>query len=306
MAEISQEAVDDVVSFEVSSRAYYVRHYQHPEWPGGFSGVTIGIGYDLGYATLQKLHADWDGRLPPDMIRVMERCLGVRGEAARDLERAVRQAIDVPWDAATAVFLERDVPEWTARVCRDIPGADRLPPDCLGALVSCAYNRGDSFAAQGDRFREMRAIRLAVISGHPERVPALLRSMKRLWPNVAGLRHRRDVEAALFEKGLKAPVQAVAPSSSATPVPLPPPRPIIVKDSPAAALPVPTAGAQEHGAAIATASAGGAAANHAASSGADLKTIIAIGIAVAVAAVVAWLVVRQVRASQPQTARQKG
>ena len=76
--------------------------------------------------------------------------------------------------------------------------------DSFGALVSLAYNRGASFSAPGDRYREMRAIHDHMASGRFDKVPDEFRSMKRLWPNMAGLRNRRDHEADLFAKGLAA------------------------------------------------------------------------------------------------------
>lgn len=200
---ISQRAIDLIVASEVSSQATYESKYRHPEWPGGASGVTIAIGYDLGYADHAKLHADWDGKLPDTMIAVMERCLGISGQAAHDLLLLVRSQIDVPWDAAMSVFMERDVPQWTAKVIRSIPEAANLPPDCLGAIVSLAYNRGASFDNAGDRYREMRSIKAHITSGNLSAVPNDFREMKRLWPGVRGLLDRRDAEAALFEQGIK-------------------------------------------------------------------------------------------------------
>lgn len=199
---ISQRAIDLIVACEVTSQSYYEKHYRHPEWPGGASGVTIGIGYDLGYASLEKLHADWDGRVSDDMLKVMARCLGVKGQSAKKLLSSIRHKIEIPWDAAMAVFLERDIPEWTRRVCNAIPGADKLTPDCLGVIVSIAYNRGASFGALGDRYTEMRAIRQHIIAGELYKVTDDIRSMKRLWPDVKGLRDRRDAEAKLFSEGL--------------------------------------------------------------------------------------------------------
>src|ERR1700731_337464 len=31
----------------------------HPYWPGGISGVTLGIGWDLGYHHASELHHEW-------------------------------------------------------------------------------------------------------------------------------------------------------------------------------------------------------------------------------------------------------
>jgi GH24 family phage-related lysozyme (muramidase) len=102
-----------------------------------------------------------------------------------------------------AVFLGRDMPKWEAIVIKALPNATQLAPDSFGALVSLAYNRGPSFSTVGDRYREMRAIRDHLANQQFDEIPDDFRSMRRLWPNVVGLRNRRDHEAALFEKGLK-------------------------------------------------------------------------------------------------------
>lgn len=212
-AVISQAADDLIVACEVSSRTYYEKTLRHPEWPGGRSGVTIAIGYDLGYATKTKITSDWGGKLPGAMIDAMVPCLGLTGDDARRALPSVRNAIDVPWDQAIDVYEHVDIPEWTDRVCAAVPRADRLPPDCLGALTSLAYNRGASFQMQGDRYREMRAIREHVIAGELDKVPGEFRSMERLWPDMRGLRVRRDKEADLWTHGLAAPI-VLAPAKS--------------------------------------------------------------------------------------------
>src|SRR5438067_11642326 len=48
---ISDKARDLIFKFEDLD--------QPGEWPGGESGVTIGIGYDLGFATSEQFKADW-------------------------------------------------------------------------------------------------------------------------------------------------------------------------------------------------------------------------------------------------------
>src|SRR3981081_336751 len=47
----SERAYELIIDFEVGGRSEYERTYQRPEWPQGESGVTIGVGYDLGYNT---------------------------------------------------------------------------------------------------------------------------------------------------------------------------------------------------------------------------------------------------------------
>lgn len=206
MALISQAAIDLIVAEEVSSKKTYEARYQHPEWPGGGSGITIGIGYDVGAGVKSKdqLHADWDGHIPADMVAALEPCIGVTGERAHALLQRVRSRVSVPWDAAMAVFEQVDVPRWHKTCAGKLPNFESLSPDCRGALVSLAYNRGPSFDQAGERYREMRAIKAHMAAKEFSKIPAEFRSMKRLWPNksMRGLVLRREHEAVLFEKGL--------------------------------------------------------------------------------------------------------
>lgn len=210
---ISLAAIEEIIREEDGSEFYYQTHYQHPEWPGGASGVTIMLGYDLGYATVAKVHADLDGKLPPAMVQACASCAEVTGEAAHGLMLRVRNDINIPWSVAFQVFLTVDMPQWVATAFKYIPGAQELPPDCLGAIVSLAYNRGPSFDRLGDRYREMRNIKTDIGSKHLSDVPLQLRSMARLWPIGNGVHARRFREAALFEQGLK---QLIAPAVNTT------------------------------------------------------------------------------------------
>lgn len=237
MTEISQAAIDLIVAEEVSSKATYIARYQHPEWPGGASGVTIGIGYDMGYSTAAQIAADWSAHVSPAMLGVMQSCAGITHGSAQSMLGRVRSAIVIPWEAAMDVFINRDVPKWTALCRSHLPHFDELSPDCKGALVSLAYNRGPAFDAAGDRTREMRAIKEHMIERDFAKIPDDFRSMKRLWPGVGGLQRRRDHEAALFSSGLgkpsvvppqpaAPPSTAPAPAPDATPVPHPPTPPV--------------------------------------------------------------------------------
>lgn len=200
----SKAAVDLIVSEEVSSKARYESHYQRPEWPGGASGVTVGIGYDLGYSTPERVMLDWKDYLPPDVVQAMQSVAGLTGMAARAALAGVRGQILVPWDAAISVFMKIDMPKWESIVLRACPGSEKLPAGCFGVATGLAYNRGASFSKEGDRYTEMRAIRMSIASGEWDKVPGRLRDMKRLWPNVEGLQNRREHEADLWERSLAA------------------------------------------------------------------------------------------------------
>lgn len=202
---ISQAAFDLIVEQEITSKAVYEKRYRRPEWPGGASGITIGIGYDVGAGVSNRaqLDGDWKDKIPDPMIDALARGIGVTGESAQRLLPLIKNLVDVPWDAAIDVFTNRDIPKWTDIVCRALPNTDKLSPDCLGALVSLAYNRGPSFSKDGDRYIEMRAIKDHMAAGEFSKIPDEFRRMKRLWgANLSGLLERRDAEAALFARGL--------------------------------------------------------------------------------------------------------
>lgn len=292
---ISQASFDLIVASEVGSKATFKKKFRRPEWPQGRSGITVAIGYDLGYATPRKIRDDWSHLVPPAMLAAMVRCSGVTGADAEALLPAVHDLILIEWDQAIEVFEDTDIPEWTEKVCKTIPGAADLPPDCLGALVSLAYNRGiGCFTLDGDRYREGRAIRAHVVSGDLAKVPAEIRSMSRLWPgkNERGLPIRREKEALLWESGFLDPSRASGekPRVSETPAPLEKPK---------------QAGAAD----IATGGGGltstGVAANQVASSGMPTWLIVAVVVG-GLAATLGVLVYLRFRRLQPVLARGKG
>lgn len=201
---ISQAAFDLIVTEEDSGQAYYMRHYQHFEWPAGASGPTIGIGYDCGYVTADEARADWNGIVSPDMVVAIVRACGIRGGDAQGFVRAHGASVTIPWNLALREFREREVPKWVARVVAHLPNTDKLSQDSLGALVSLAYNRGPSFDAPGPRYGEMRAIKAHMATLNFAKIPDEFLSMRRLWPRGGDLWNRRGHEAALFTKGLQA------------------------------------------------------------------------------------------------------
>lgn len=203
---ISLAAENLIITEEVSSAAYYTAHYERPVWPGGGSGVTIGVGYDVGAGVKNEaqLCSDWLGKIADDMIAALVPAIGVTGESAHRLLAGIRPRVLVPWGAAVAVFEQVDIPRWFEICKRALPNFEELAPDCRGALLSLTYNRGGSYSNTGARYAEMREIRAAMVARRFDAIPGLLRAMKRLWPGVAGLQHRREHEALLFEAGLYA------------------------------------------------------------------------------------------------------
>lgn len=198
MLQVSQNAEDLVIAEEVGSRQQFEKKYRHPEWPGGASGVTVAIGYDLGYATKERVASDWAN--VPQQITALQSVTGLKGGSAQAALPSVRSQIDISYEQAIHVFDNLDKPRWIATVDHAVPNCSKLDPNCLGALWSLAYNRGASFNLAGDRYAEMRAIKAHMIAEDFDKIPGEFRSMKRLWNN--GLVGRREREAKLFERGL--------------------------------------------------------------------------------------------------------
>ncbi len=208
----SKAAIDLIIAHEIGSRALYEKKYKRPERPGGNSGVTVAIGYDLGYVTRDKVANDFGLYLPSAMIVAMQNVVGLKGSAAQKALEGIKNRVEIPWDIAIRVFTEVDMPRYEAMLIRACPGVEDLPADCFGALTSITYNRGPGgFTSGGDRFSEMRVIRADIISKNYADIPKQIRKMKRIWQgqaNMAGLLRRRDDEAKLFEAGLKGGTQS--------------------------------------------------------------------------------------------------
>lgn len=204
----SKRAVDFIIAFEVTSQATYEKKYRRPEWPGGVSGITIGVGYDLGYVTIAEMEAAWKPHLPAEMITATRSVTGKKGLVAKALLAGIRPKVDVPWDTAYAVFQDNTLPKYQAMTDKALPNTALLSGDSYGALVSLTFNRGASYGKTKDvndpmdRYREMRAIKKLMASQAFSSIPAEITAMQRLWPNVAGLQRRRREEAKLFKDGL--------------------------------------------------------------------------------------------------------
>lgn len=218
MPVVSDKAISLLIGFEIGSPQYYTAHLQHPVWPGGASGVTIGIGYDLGMHTVQQVAEDWSPYLDDHGMALLLSLAGIRGDGA-NVRVASARSVVVPLEAAQAVFCKRTLPQYAAGTADALPNCDELSSDSFGALVSLSYNRGYfGYALMDDRHTEMRETKAAMAQSLFSAVPGQIRAMKRLWqdaegnalPGCTGLLSRRDAEADLFEAGLAPGAPAAA------------------------------------------------------------------------------------------------
>lgn len=204
---LSEAALDLIIQFEVGGgKKYYDRFLAKPSWPGGASGVTIGIGYDLGYD--KTLAQDWAGKIPADEIARLSRVLGVKGSRAKAATSGVRDIV-IPWEPAMEVFEEQTLPEYIGQTLEAFPKSEFLPDDAFGALVSLVFNRGP-LVDSSDRRREMKEIKRILALGGDDvvddddirEIAKQVRSMARLWPDNTksdnDLHDRRHAEADLI------------------------------------------------------------------------------------------------------------
>jgi len=192
---VSPAGVALVVAFEVVSPRYYRAHLLRPIWPGGASGATIGIGYDLGHQIAPVIRADWHAHA---RVEDLATAALIVGEPARAVVIGLRD-IETPYPLAEQVFRESTLPRYWQATVRAFPGIEELRPGARDALFSLVYNRGSAMA--GSSRVEMRAIR-------DDCVPAVdyqciadnILAMRRLWRGTAiegGMNRRREAEAEL-------------------------------------------------------------------------------------------------------------
>jgi GH24 family phage-related lysozyme (muramidase) len=208
--EISPKAVQLIIACEVSSAAAYKNSYQRPTWPKGNSGITIGIGYDIGYVDPFSLEQDWAAYTSAENIKILSQCCDQKGQNAERILSNV-QGVVIDYPHAESEFLNNEKKRYVGLTESSLPNTSALLPDSLGALVSLVYNRGASFGVPPEkdpagRYTEMRAIKVHMANRDWSKIPDEIRGMKRIWQGqgLDGLIIRRELEARLFEQGMPA------------------------------------------------------------------------------------------------------
>ena len=205
---LSKKSLDLILEFEVGGgENYYNKFLKNPAWPEGQSGVTIGVGYDLGYVNKAEFSEDWKD-LPKEIFDRLYKVVGIKGYNAKNLIRGLKD-ITIPWDLALKVFNNKTVTKFWNLTKQTFPNFDNLPEDAKGGLVSLVFNRGA--ALEGDRRREMKLIRdgMKLVSNYDQKaltfIANQIRNMKRIWIGGSiekGMSRRRDAEAKLIEDSL--------------------------------------------------------------------------------------------------------
>jgi hypothetical protein len=205
---LSKKSLDLILEFEVGGgENYYNKFLKNPAWPGEQSGVTIGVGYDLGYVNKTEFSEDWKD-LPKETFDRLYKVVGIKGYNTKNLIRGLKD-ITIPWELALKVFNNKTVTKFWNLTKQTFPNFDNLPEDAKGGLVSLVFNRGN--ALEGDRRREMKLIRdgMKLVSNYDQKALSFIanqiRNMKRIWIGGSiekGMSRRRDAEAKLIEESL--------------------------------------------------------------------------------------------------------
>lgn len=155
--ELSKNALALIYEFEVGGgRDYYEKFLMKPTIPGGDSGVTIGIGYDLGYNTDSTIRKDWGAFVDSATLEKLCSVAGKTRAGKSDIEKV--EGVVIPWEIAEQVFQQTTVTKFVELTKQTFPGAaEKLPADAFGALVSLVFNRGGSLT--GSRRLQMLHIR---------------------------------------------------------------------------------------------------------------------------------------------------
>lgn len=199
---LSKKSIDLIIHFEIGGRSYYEKALQKVTWPGGDSGATIGIGYDLGYNTEKQFLADWSPCLNLNFVNALKPLCGLKKDKAKSMIRGEVLNVRIPYNIAYDVFVKSTLPRFYKATLSIYPEMIHLNEDTQGALVSMVFNRGTSLT--GDRRREMKAIVNLVKQKDYEGIAEEIEKSKRLWEGVGldGLVIRREAEADLIRDSI--------------------------------------------------------------------------------------------------------
>lgn len=203
----SAKGYQTILDFEVGGgKKYYDKYLSKPTLPGGDSGITIGIGWDLRYNTVPRFNKFWGPRIPEPNAMALRKLCGFK--FANEFTVKELSHIIIPWHHAEAVFNEDTIPRFWALTMSVFPGVELLPAEGQWAMLSLVFNRGGSLV--GERRQHMRKIanilRLGAIDGFISKseirqIAECFRNMTSIWSGkdiYTGMYRRRHAEADLL------------------------------------------------------------------------------------------------------------
>ena len=130
-----------VINFETGGRLYYDRLLKKVTWPGGASGLTIGIGADLGYMTTEEFDSFFAKFFTSSENARLRSAIGLKGQTAKNCLVSVK-GIELSWENAASAFVDWTLPKFWKLTNQLWPGIEQLHEKAQIALVSIVFNRG--------------------------------------------------------------------------------------------------------------------------------------------------------------------
>lgn len=187
-----------VIEFETGGRYYYEKFLKNMTWPRGESGITMGIGADLGYMSQEEFNKHFSSFFTEEEVSRLKSVIGLKGLKAKEVLPKIKD-IQLSWENASKAFVSWTLPKFW-KMTNDIwPKIDELHESAQVALVSLVFNRGNS--TKGESRVEMANIKDLVANKDYKGISTEIRNMKRLWRGKAlnGLMARREKEAMMVE-----------------------------------------------------------------------------------------------------------
>jgi GH24 family phage-related lysozyme (muramidase) len=187
-----------VIEFETGGKSYYEKCLKKMTWPKGASGITMGIGADLGYMNQDEFDKHFSSFFTDEERSRLKSVIGLKGENAREVLSKVKD-IELSWENASKAFVSWTLPKFWKLTNALWPKTNELCEKAQIALVSIAFNRGTS--TKGPSRVEMVNIKDLVVNKDYKGIAKEIRSMKRLWEGkgLDGLLKRREKEANMVE-----------------------------------------------------------------------------------------------------------
>lgn len=204
---LSKSSIDFIIEQEVTSQDYYNKHLTKLTWPGAYSGITGGIGYDFGQTSQERIKDDWAMELNANNIALLLEVSGIIGEPANTLlkQKTELQSIVISYHSAKRVFTHCTLPRFCRAALKIYKGLESLAPDAVGGIVSMVFNRGNSLTdnpkcPELQTRLEMRNIVPLIASKDYSGIAYQVNISKRLWLNkgLNGLCLRREEESRLI------------------------------------------------------------------------------------------------------------
>lgn len=187
-----------VINFETGGKKYYEKYLKKMTWPKGASGITMGIGADLGYMSQKEFNTYFSKYFTDLQNSKIKTTIGLKGDNAKNALPKVKN-IELSWEDASEAFVNWTLPKFWNLTNALWPKMNELCEKAQIGLVSLVFNRGAS--TKGLSRIEMVNIKPLVLKQDYKGIAKEIRSMKRLWENknMEGLIKRREEEAKMVE-----------------------------------------------------------------------------------------------------------